>query len=75
MQIKKDNLKKELYSLFSQFGKILDVVASKQDGLRGQAWVVFEDVGSASNAMRQMQSFTFYDKPMVTILTDCFGST
>ena len=29
-----------------------------------QAWVVFEDVVAASNAIRQMQSFPLFDKPM-----------
>eukprot|EP00700_Malawimonas_jakobiformis_P000882 EC719755.1.p3 GENE.EC719755.1~~EC719755.1.p3 ORF type:complete len:65 (+),score=11.35 EC719755.1:218-412(+) len=32
--------------------------------MRGQAFVVFKDVASAANAMRQMQGFPFYDKPL-----------
>ncbi|KAK9168004.1 hypothetical protein Syun_000144 [Stephania yunnanensis] len=63
-KIKKDELKRSLYALFSQYGKILDVVALKTEKLRGQAWVVFSEVPAASNAVRQMQSFPFYDKPM-----------
>ena len=63
-KVKKDVLKKSLYSVFSQFGKIIDMVACRGVKLRGQAWVVFADVGSATNAMRQMQGFPFYDKPM-----------
>ncbi|KAB5524587.1 hypothetical protein DKX38_022336 [Salix brachista] len=43
---------------------ILDVVALKTARLRGQAWVVFSEVTAASNAVRQMQGFPFYDKPM-----------
>jgi RNA recognition motif-containing protein len=58
-------LKKSLYAVFSQFGKIVDIVACKTLKLRGQAWVVFEDVTSATNALRQMQDFPFYDKSMV----------
>jgi U1 small nuclear ribonucleoprotein A len=57
-------LKKSLYAVFSQFGKILDIVACKTLKLRGQAWVVFDDVTAATNALRQMQGFPFYDKPM-----------
>ncbi|EPS58040.1 spliceosomal protein, partial [Genlisea aurea] len=57
-------LKRSLYALFSQFGRIVDIVALKTSKLRGQAWVVFSDVPAASNAVRQMQSFPFYDKPM-----------
>ena len=42
----------------------MDVVACKTKALRGQAWVVFADVSSAADAMRQMQGFPFFDKPM-----------
>eukprot|EP00899_Mesostigma_viride_P000567 jgi/Mesvir1/10510/Mv15921-RA.1 len=63
-KVKKEELKKSLYAVFSQFGKVLDIVASKTLKLRGQAWVVFADVSSAANALRQMQGFPFYDKPM-----------
>ncbi|KAL1192742.1 U2 small nuclear ribonucleoprotein B'' [Cardamine amara subsp. amara] len=63
-KVKKEELKRSLYCLFSQFGKILDVVALKTPKLRGQAWVTFSEVTAASNAVRQMQSFPFYDKPM-----------
>ena len=51
--------------MFSQFGKILEVLAFKTLKHKGQAWVVFEEVSSATNAIRQMQGFPFYDKPMV----------
>ncbi|XP_031497078.1 U1 small nuclear ribonucleoprotein A isoform X1 [Nymphaea colorata] len=63
-KIKIDELKKSLSAVFSQFGKILEVLAFKTLKHRGQAWVVFEDVTSATNALRQMQGFPFYDKPM-----------
>jgi RNA recognition motif-containing protein len=59
------DLKKALYSVFSQFGRIIDVVALKTYRLRGQAWVVFDNVNSATNALRSMQGFPFFDKPMV----------
>lgn len=58
-------LKKSLYAIFSQFGPILDIVALKTLKLRGQAFVVFKDISSATNALRSMQGFPFYDKPMV----------
>ncbi|CAL0317761.1 unnamed protein product [Lupinus luteus] len=63
-KIKKEELKRSLYCLFSQYGRILDVVALKTPKLRGQAWVCFSEVTAASNAVRQMQNFPFYDKPM-----------
>ncbi|KAK1279220.1 U1 small nuclear ribonucleoprotein A [Acorus gramineus] len=63
-KIKLPELKKSLYAVFSQFGKIVEVLALKTLKDKGQAWVVFEDVSSASNALRQMQGFPFYEKPM-----------
>ena len=52
--------------MFSQFGKVVDVVALKTLRLRGQAWVVFSDVAAATNALRAMQGFPFFDKPIVS---------
>ncbi|CAH9109681.1 unnamed protein product [Cuscuta epithymum] len=63
-KIKLEELKKSLHAVFSQFGKILEVLAFKTLKHKGQAWVVFEDVSSATNALRQMHGFPFYDKPM-----------
>jgi len=59
------DLKKSLYAIFSQFGQILDIIARKTLKTKGQAFVIFKDVNSATNAMRSMQGFPFYDKPMV----------
>ena len=44
----------------------MDVVALKTPKLRGQAWVCFSEITAASNAVRQMQNFPFYDKPIVS---------
>merc|ERR550539_1025939 len=32
--------------------------------MRGQAFVIFKEISSATNALRSMQGFPFYDKPM-----------
>ncbi|EFX71329.1 U1 small nuclear ribonucleoprotein A-like [Daphnia pulex] len=63
-KVKKEELKKSLYAIFSQFGQILDIVALKTLKMRGQAFVIFKEVTSATNALRGMQGFPFYDKPM-----------
>ncbi|GFY33215.1 u1 small nuclear ribonucleoprotein A [Trichonephila clavipes] len=63
-KIKKDELKKSLSAVFSQFGGILNIVAMQTLRMRGQAFVVFDDIKSAANALTTMQSFPFYDKPM-----------
>lgn len=61
-------LKQCLFEMFSQFGRVLDVVCLKTLRLRGQAWVVFTDAASATNALRTMQGFPFFEKPMVRVL-------
>jgi U2 small nuclear ribonucleoprotein B'' len=59
-------LKRSLYSLFSAYGRILDIVALKTMKMRGQAFVVFKEIQSATSAMRGLNGFNFYDKPMVS---------
>ncbi|XP_065901052.1 U1 small nuclear ribonucleoprotein A-like [Dysidea avara] len=63
-KVKKEELKKSLYAVFSQFGVILDIVALKTLKMRGQAFVVFKDISSATQAKNSMQGFPFYNKPM-----------
>merc|ERR1711884_942087 len=63
-KVKKEDLKKSLYAIFSQFGQILDIVALKTLKMRGQAFVVFKEIPSAVAAIKSMQGFPFYDKPM-----------
>lgn len=63
-KVKKEELKKSLYAIFSQFGQIMDIVALKTLRMRGQAFVIFKEINSATNALRSMQGFPFYDKPM-----------
>lgn len=64
-KVSKDELKKSLYAAFSQFGPILDVIALKTFKMRGQAFIVFRDITAATQAVRQMQGFPFYEKPMM----------
>lgn len=63
-KLPKEELRKALYAMFSQFGKIIDVVALKTLRLRGQAWIVFADVAAATNAKNTMQGFPFFEKPI-----------
>ena len=49
----------------SSYGKVLDVVATRADGMRGQAFVVFRDLQSATAALRALDGFEFYEKPLV----------
>ncbi|MEW5302248.1 MAG: hypothetical protein WDW36_005050 [Sanguina aurantia] len=63
-KLNKEELRKCLYAMFSQFGKILDVVCMKTYRLRGQSWIVYSDAAAATNALRTMQAFPFFEKPL-----------
>ncbi|XP_034392698.1 LOW QUALITY PROTEIN: U2 small nuclear ribonucleoprotein B'' [Cyclopterus lumpus] len=61
---KRRYMKRSLYALFSQFGQVVDIVALKTMKMRGQAFVVFKELAASTNALRQLQGFPFYNKPM-----------
>lgn len=65
-KIKKDPLKRQLYLAFGAYGRVIDVVACKGESLRGQAWIVYDDVGAATTALRSLQGFPFFGKPLVS---------
>jgi RNA recognition motif-containing protein len=67
-KLQKADLKRELYMLFSTYGTVLDIVAHKTMKMRGQAHLVFKDVPTAAQAMRQLEGFVFFGKPMVRAL-------
>lgn len=62
--IKMEPMKQALHAAFSQFGPIVDIVMRKSYRLRGQAFIIFRDIDSASKALRTMQGFPFFDKPL-----------
>jgi RNA recognition motif-containing protein len=64
-KINKEELRTQLYALFTTYGKVVDVIASKGPKMRGQAFLVFTDLASATTAMRACEGMVFYDKPMV----------
>ncbi|KAJ7507743.1 hypothetical protein B0H11DRAFT_2153342 [Mycena galericulata] len=63
-KINKEELRSQLYALFTTYGKIIDVVASKNQRMRGQAFLVFSDLAAATTAMRACEGMIFYDKPL-----------
>ncbi|CAJ0602794.1 unnamed protein product [Cylicocyclus nassatus] len=63
-KVKKEELKKALHAIFTQFGEIVSIMCFKTLRMRGQAHIIFKEISSASNALRAMQGFPFYDKPM-----------
>ncbi|KAG7382795.1 hypothetical protein PHYBOEH_010233 [Phytophthora boehmeriae] len=64
-KIKADRMKATLYASLSQHGKILEIVMGRARRLRGQAWVTFDDIPSASNAMRAVNGSMIFEKPVV----------
>ena len=44
---------------------MLDVITKKNIKARGQAFVVFETVEAATNAIKEVQGFSLHSKPMV----------
>ena len=49
-----------------EFGKIIEIKNCRAGSLKGQAWVVFKDIPSATEAMNRRQGFNFYGKPLVS---------
>lgn len=64
-KVKKEELRAQLFALFTTYGRILDVVALKGPKMKGQAFVVFSDLAGATAALRGCEGMVFYDKPMV----------
>ncbi len=51
--------------IFSEYGTIIDLVAKTNLRAKGQAFIVFEDVAAAQNAIQEVQGFELFEKPMV----------
>jgi RNA recognition motif-containing protein len=64
-KVNKEEIRSQLYALFTTYGKLIDVVATKTPKMRGQAFLVFTDLTSATAALRACDGMVFYDKPMV----------
>lgn len=60
-------LKSSLYGLFSTYGPILDITAKKTQKMREQAFIVYNNVASATTAKRSLNGFTFFDRPIVSL--------
>merc|ERR1719282_1279898 len=63
-RINTETVKKSLREVFAAFGGIVDIVAMKSLKRRGQAWIIFREVSAATNALKSLQGFPFYNKPM-----------
>ncbi|KAI8851568.1 hypothetical protein BC829DRAFT_425023 [Chytridium lagenaria] len=57
-------LKRSLDALFSSFGTILELRASQCIRLRGQAFVTFAELDSATKAVNEAQGFPLFSLPL-----------
>lgn len=61
-----NTVKIELYNQFARFGKILDiVVGEKRYALKGQAWIIFDQIEEAIKAVTQMNGKVVLNRPVV----------
>lgn len=63
-KVKPQVMKATLKGLFKSYGDVLDVVAHNNMRMRGQAFVSFADVEHAKKALKDVQRFPLYSKPM-----------
>ncbi|KAI0347086.1 RNA-binding domain-containing protein [Trametopsis cervina] len=63
-KVQKEELRHQLFALFTTYGRVIDVVALKTQKMRGQAFIVFSDLAGATAALRACEGIVFYDKPM-----------
>lgn len=63
-KVKKQLLRKTLYNLFVTYGRILGIIAIKGVKMRGQAFIVFDDIQNSTVALRSLQGVSFFGKPM-----------
>ena len=54
-----------LEEIFSEYGTILEVVAKTNLKAKGQAFIVFDNVESATRAIEEINGFDIFDKPMI----------
>ncbi len=64
-RIKVDQLKEALTDIFSEYGNVIDLVAKTNLKAKGQAFVVFDDVEAAERAIKEIQGFELFEKPML----------
>ena len=62
--IKIEDLIEALREIFSEYGTIVDIVAKKSLKRKGQAFIVFDSVDSATQAIEEVQGFELFDKAM-----------
>lgn len=63
-RVKPPELIEALTEIFSEYGTIIDLVAKQNLKAKGQAFIVFDNPESASNAIEEVNGFELFGKPM-----------
>lgn len=63
-KLKLDDLRFNLLHAFSRFGNVIEIFVSKRDKLRGQAWIVFDELEGAVRAIKEMQGAPFFQREL-----------
>merc|ERR1719399_1818510 len=63
-KIHPDTLSKNLREVFGAFGEIQDLICMKSIRRRGQSWIVFKELSASAAALKALQGFPFYNKPI-----------
>lgn len=61
-KVKKNDLKKALYYIFGQHGRLIDIIAMKTMKMRGQAFIIYQDIACATQAYRSLQGFQLFQR-------------
>jgi RNA recognition motif-containing protein len=64
-RIQIDQLKEALREIFEEYGTIIDLVAKKNLKAKGQAFIVFDGPEAAERAIKEVQGFELFEKPMM----------
>nr|CAH8819566.1 unnamed protein product [Trichobilharzia regenti] len=63
-KVKKNDLKRALYYIFGQHGRLIDIIAMKTMKMRGQAFIIYQEITCATQAYRSLQGFQLFQRPM-----------
>ena len=61
------DLKYILFFLFSPYGDILEIYTKRNNLMRGQAFIIFRDLNSATQAKQSLDGNKIFGKPMVIL--------
>merc|ERR1712110_584314 len=63
-KVNKNDTIRLIYTFFTQFGSVLDIVHSRHPKHRGQAYVSYRDLNASAMALRGAQNFPLAGKPL-----------